>query len=70
MKKLLSALLSAMLCFSVVVADTNEFPLPENDGTIVNSQELPEGEGKEGQGDVAPCADSGPGLGGADDTNG
>ncbi len=58
MKKLLSALLSAMLCFSVVVADTNDFPLPEDNDSTAISQELPEGEGEDYG--VAPCAGKDP----------
>ncbi len=69
MNKLLSVLLSAMLCFSVVAADANNFPLPETDGEPVISQELPEGEGEDYG--VAPCDSSdGPGLGGVSETNG
>ncbi len=70
MKKLFSVLLSAMLCFSVIVADAENLPVPEVDGSIIISEELPEAEGEENANEgIAPCDSSdGPGFSG--DTNG
>ncbi len=70
MKKLFSVLLSAMLCFSVIVADAENLPVPEVDGSTTITEELPAGEGEENANEgIAPCASSeDPGFSG--DTNG
>lgn len=61
MKKLLSILLSAVLCASVILTDPNAIDLPDVDAGNTPGIEIDFGEGEEaGEGEVEPCADDVP----------
>ena len=58
MKKLLSILLSAVLCTSVAATDPGAMNLPEIDADNTPGIEVEYGEGEtEGDNEAAPCAD-------------
>jgi len=64
MKKLLSILLSAVLCASVILTDPNAIDLPDVDAGNTPGIEIDFGEGEEaGEGEVAPCDEKFPPLG-------
>ena len=58
MKKLLSILLSAVLCASVIVTNPEAIDLPDVDAGNAPGIEIDFGEGEEaGDGEVEPCDD-------------